>query len=156
MKLDKFTWAVMGVIALLIVAAVVSVTRSSGASVEETAYLEEDSPEAPVHNAFVALQRGDRTRAREQYSQGILGELDGEQGWDPFSNAMGDRSARRMRIVAVEPDAEDADRALVSFVIDTYSRGGLFGAGNTWSREGTVEVVREEGTWKINAQEFFY
>lgn len=156
MKLDKFTWAVIAVIALLIVAAVVSVTRSSGAAVDEMTYLEDNSPEAPVHNAFVALQRGDRTRAREQYSQTILDELGGEKGWDPFSGNMGDRSARRLRIVAVEPDAEDADRALVSFVIDTYSRGGLFGAGNTWSREGTVEVVREDGTWKINAQEFFY
>ncbi|RIK35631.1 MAG: hypothetical protein DCC57_23170 [Chloroflexi bacterium] len=156
MKLDKFTWAVIAVIALLIVAAVVSVTRSSGAAVEETAYLEDNSPEAPVHNAFVALQRGDRTRARAQYSQAILDELDGEKGWDPFSGTMGDRAARRLRIVSVQPDAEDADRALVSFVIDTYSRGGLFGAGSTWSREGTVEVVREEGVWKINAQEFFY
>ena len=64
--------------------------------------------------------------------------------------------ARRLRIVAVQPDPDDPDRALVTFVIDTYSRGGPFGAGSTWSREVTVEVVREEGAWKINAQEFFF
>lgn len=156
MKLDKFTWAVIIVIVLLVAAAIVSVTRSGNVAADTVTYLEDNNPETPVHNAFVALQRGDRTRAREQYTQSVLDELGGEKGWDPFSGNMADRSARRMRIVAVEPDAEDADRALVSFVIDTYSRGGLFGAGNTWSRDGTVEVIREDGAWKINAQEFFY
>ncbi len=155
MKIDKFTWAVVAVIALLVVAAVISVTTSGGAS-DEVAYLEDGSPEAPIHNAFVALQRGDRTRARAQYSQEVLDQLDGEQGWDPFSQTMSGQSARRMRITTVEPDPEDPDRALVSFVIDTYNRGGLFGAGNTWSRAGTVEVVQEEGVWKINTQEFFF
>ncbi len=156
MKLDRFTWAVIAVIALLIVAAVISVTRTIDVAVEEVAYMDEDSPEAPVHNAFVALQRGDRTRAREQYSQEVLDNLDGEKGWDPFSSNMGSRSTSRLRIVAVEVDAEDSNRALVSFVQDFYNQGGPFGAGNTWSREGTVEVVREGGGWKINAQEFFF
>ena len=67
-----------------------------------------------------------------------------------------DTTARRLRIVEVETDPADENRALVTFVQDTYSQGGLFGGGNTWSRRGVVEVVREEGEWKINAQEFFY
>lgn len=156
MKLDKFTWAVIAVIAVLLVAAVISVTRTGNVAADEISYMEENTPEAPVHNAFVAMQRGDRTRAREQYSQDVLAALEEQQGWDPFSQTTSGRMARRLRIVAVEPDPEDPDRALVTFVIDTYSRGGPFGAGSTWSREVTVEVVREEGAWKINAQEFFY
>jgi hypothetical protein len=61
-----------------------------------------------------------------------------------------------MRILKNEPATDDPDRALVTYLLDNYSQGGLFGSGSTYSREGTVEVVREEDGWKINTQEFFW
>jgi hypothetical protein len=155
MKLDKFTWTVIGVVLLLIVAAIVTVSRTGGKGVETPTYMDEDTPEAAVHNAFIALQQGDRTRAEAQYSQAVRDDIEGQSGWDPFG-ARPTNTASRLRITNVEIDDEDPNRALVSFVQDTFSRGGLFNAGSTWSREGTVEVVQEEDGWKINTQEFFF
>jgi hypothetical protein len=157
MKLDKFTWAVIAVVLLLLVAAIVTVTSTRGSGWADVAYVDDNQPESPVHNAFVALQRGDRTRARAQYSQAVLADIDNERGYDPFSGRAGDQASRRLRIVGVEIDPDNPDIALVTFVQDTYTRGGgLFGAGNTYSQQRTAEVIREDGQWKINAQEFFW
>lgn len=156
MKLDKFTWAVIGVVVLLLVAAVVTVNATGGAGVDTQEYMALDTPEAPVFNAFLALQRGDLTKAREQYSQEVLEELD-DSNYDPFSGrSTTSTSSQRMRILKSEPASDDPDRALVSYLLDSYNQGGLFGSGSTYSREGTVEVVREDDGWKINTQEFFW
>ena len=155
MKLDTFTWGVIAVVAVILVAAVLTVNLTGGAGLEALDYITDDVPEAPVMNAFLALQQGDITRARTQYSQAVLDEIGGEKGYDPFSNRGAGQSSR-LRIIEVQPIEDDPDRALVTFAVDTYSRSGPFGSGNSWTREGTVEVVREDDAWKINSQEFFW
>jgi hypothetical protein len=156
MKFDKFTWAVIGVVVLLLVAAVITVNVTGGTGAETREYLPLDTPEAPVYNAFLAFQRGDLTMARQQYSQQVLEEFS-KDGYDPLAGRTSSSStSQRLRITKTDVVADDPDRALVSFVQDTYNQGGLFGSGSTWSREGTIEVVREEDGWKINAQEFFW
>jgi len=155
MKLDTFTWGVIAVVAVILVAAVLTVNLTGGAGWEALDYITDDVPEAPVMNAFLALQQGDITRARTQYSQAVLDEIGGEKGYDPFSNRGAGQSSR-LRIIEVQPIEDDPDRALVTFAVDTYSRSGPFGSGNSWTREGTVEVVREDDAWKINSQEFFW
>jgi hypothetical protein len=156
MKFDKFTWTVIGVVVLLLVAAVITVNVTGGTGAETREYLPLDTPEAPVYNAFLAFQRGDLTMARQQYSQQVLEEFS-KDGYDPLAGRTSSSStSQRLRITKTDVVADDPDRALVSFVQDTYNQGGLFGSGSTWSREGTIEVVREEDGWKINAQEFFW
>ncbi len=156
MKIDKFTWSVIGVVVLLLVGAVVTVNVTGGAGVQVQEYLPLDTPEAPVYNAFLALQRGDLTKAREQYSQQVVGELE-KDGYDQLAGrTTSTTSSQRLRILKTEPIPDDPDRALVTFVQDTYNQGGLFGSGSTWSREGTVEVVRADDGWKINTQELFW
>ncbi len=157
MKLDKFTWTVIGVVVALLVIAVITVNVTGGAGLQAQEYMTNDTPEAPVFNAFLALQRGDLTMARAQYSQAVLNEFTREGGFDPLTGrSISSNTSQRLRITGTEMIADDPERALVSFVQDTYSRGGPFGSGSSWSREGTVEVVREDGMWKINAQEFFW
>ncbi len=51
LKLDRFTLIVIGVVVALIVAAIITVNRTSG-SQSQAAYLTEDSPAAAVYNAF--------------------------------------------------------------------------------------------------------
>lgn len=156
MKLDKFTWVVMGIVALLLVAAVITVNRTGGAGIESQEYKPLDTPEAPVYNAFLAIQRGDLTKAREQYSKTVLAELNKDKNYDPFAGrGSSSGSSQRLRILKTEP-ADDPKRALVSFVVDSYNQGGIFDTGSTYSRDGTLEVVQEDGGWKINTQEFFY
>jgi hypothetical protein len=155
MKLDKFTWAVIGVVLLLLVAAVVTVNVTGGQGVEAQEYRTQDTPEAPVYNAFLALQRGDVTKAREQYSEAILEQFQ-KDNYDPFVGRTNSASSQRLRILKTELVPDDPDRALVTFMQDTYNQGGPFGAGSTWSREITVEVIREDGVWKINTAEYFW
>ena len=157
MKLDKFTWGVIGVVVVLLLVAVVTVNATDGAGMMAQEYVALDTPEAPIYNAFLALQRGDLTRARSQYSAQLLDDLRTNQpGYDPFSNRSYVTSSQRLRVVRTTPAADDADRALVLVTVDTYNRGGPFGAGSTWSRDLTLEVVREPDGWKLNSQEFFY
>lgn len=158
MKLDKFTWIVIGVVAALLVAAVVTVNVTGGVGTETQEYLPQDTPEAPVYNAFLALQRGDVTTARAQYNPDMLENMKKEQGgYDPLLNRgnMGN-TKQRMRVTKVELVPDDENRAIVTATIDTYNDSGPFGAGSTWSREVTVEVVHQEDGWKLNSQEFFY
>jgi hypothetical protein len=148
---------VIGVVLVLLVAAVVTVNLTGGAGAQTQEYMPLDTPEAPVYNAFLALQRGDLTKAREQYSQQVLDDFGKDQSYDPLAGrATSTNSSQRLRITKSEPVPDDPDRALVTFVQDTYYQGGPFGAGSTSSREGTVEVIREEDGWKLNAQELFW
>lgn len=155
MKIDWFTWGIVAIVVALLVAAVVTVNLTQGQGLAEQQYIEGDIPEAPVFNAFLALQQGDIFKARAQYSQRVLDDMN-KNDYDPFAGRAGDRNARRLRIDKVEVDPDNPDRALVSFIQDNYSNSGLFGSGETWSRTGAVEVVREDGQWKLDAQEYFY
>ena len=155
LRLDKFTWIVLALVALLLVAAVVTVSRTG--SQQAQTYRTDDSPETPVVNAFVAFQTGDMAVARRQYSAQVLKDVDSDTGYGPLRGEpyYGDDS-RRLRLVTTRVDDQNPDRAYVTFAIDNYSTGGLFNQGQTWSSDRVVEVVREDGAWKLNAQEFFY
>lgn len=157
MKLDKFTWAVIGVVLLLLVAAVITVNMTGGEGVESRQYLANDQPEAPVYNAFLALQRGDITKAREQYSQAVLAEFRKDGNYDPLLGRSSSQFGnRRLRILKSEVIEDDPNRALVTYALDSYYEGGFLGSGSTSSYEGTVEVIFEDGGWKLNTQEAFW
>jgi len=153
LKVDRFAWIVIGIVALLLIAAIVSVNLAGGE--QQPAYLEEDTPAAPVYNAFLALQQGDITKARSYYSAHALQETKNAPDFPPLESyqSMG---AHRLRITDVRVDETDPDRASVTFTLDTYQNEGPFGSGSTYSSKRTVEVVREDGVWKLNAREFFY
>lgn len=160
MKIDKFTAIVIGIVLVLLVAAIVTVNRSGDDGDEPVDYVTADSPDAPVQNAFIALQKGDLFTARDQYASRIVDDEKSEYAYGPFGETGGryetGDTARRLRILSVEIDDENPDQALVTFVMDTYSNSGPFGTGSTWSSQRTVEVVREDGVWKMNTPEFFY
>ncbi len=156
-RFDKFTIVILAIVGLLIAAAVVTVNMNTGAETPEN-YRTEDAPETPVFNAFLALKSGDIAMARAQYSQQVLEEAASERGYGPLRGESYGYSdtARRMRVLNVRIDPQDSNRAYVTVAIDVYSTGGIFNSGSTWSSERTVEVIREDGAWKINAQEYFY
>lgn len=155
LRLDKFTLVVLAIVALLLVVAVLTVSRNPEQEVQ--AYQTEDAPAAPVVNAFLALQNGDLAMARKQYTLEVLDRDEKDPAYGPLhgQSNYGDAS-RRLRIVETRMDPDSADRAYVTAAVDTYSTGGLFSSGSTWTNERVVEVVREDGAWKINVEEFFY
>ena len=159
MKIDKFTAVIIGIVLLLLIAAVVTVNLTGNGEPAGEAYLTEDAPGTPVHNAFVALQKGDLFTAREQYSARVLDEESPDYAYGPLGGTGTYETAdstRRLRILSVELDDTNPDQALVTFVQDTYRSDGPFGSGSSWSNQRTVEVVREDGVWKLNTPEFFY
>lgn len=155
LRLDKFTIAVLAVVAVLLVAAVITVSRSQ--SQANQPYRTEDAPATPVVNAFLALQKGDLATARQQYSKQALAAADKDNAYGPLRGQpyYGDTS-RRLRLVEARIDPNDPNRAYVSVAIDNYATGGLFNSGSTYSSDRMVEVVREDGAWKINVEEYFY
>lgn len=155
LRLDKFTLIVLAVVGLLLVAAVVTVSRGK-APTEET-YRTEDVPETAVVNAFLALQKGDLAKARDQYTESVLGRVEKDPGYGPLRGQAyyGDTS-RRLRITETRIDPDDPNRAYVTAAVDNYSTGGLFNSGSTYTSERVVEVVREDDAWKINVEEYFY
>jgi hypothetical protein len=88
----------------------------------------------------------------------VLRDVDTQEGYyGPLRGSYySDQTARRLRILKSELDPKNPDRAYVTAAVDTYAGGGLFDSGSTWSSERVVEVVREDGVWKINTQEYFY
>jgi hypothetical protein len=154
LKMDRFTWAVVIVVVLLLVGAVITLSLTGGRGSQSAEdYLLADSPEAVVHNAYVAMLSGDVTRARQYYSTAILESEESmfKNRFDSFY--VGDRN-QRLRILTVERQSEES--ALVTIALDTYSTGGLFDGGSTWTQRQTLPLVREEGSWKIDSMVFFY
>jgi hypothetical protein len=156
---DKFTIAVLVVVGVLLAAAIFTVSRTNNSS-EPAAYLTEDAPATPVVNAFLAFQDGDIPKARAQYSEEVLARVDSTEAGS-YGPLRGENygytdANRRLRVLKEQIDDTDPDRAYVTVAIDTYNTGGLFSSGDTWSSERVVEVVREDGAWKINGEEYFY
>ncbi len=154
MKLDKFTWIILAVVAALLIAAVISVNRAAP-SAGEPGYQTDDSPAAPVYNLFLALEAGNIAGARRYYTEAALAEMDKTGGMGPLESYRPNGS-QRLRITDVSTDDAEPDRAYVTIVIDTYDNNGLFGSGSSYSYERTVEVVREADEWKIADPEYFY
>lgn len=154
LKMDRFTWAVVVVVVLLLVGAVATLSLTGGQGNQSVeAYLPEDSPEAAVHNAYVATTRGDANTARQYYSTEVL-ESDEGMFRNRFDNFYPQNRNQRLRILSVERQGEDS--ALVTVAIDNYSAGGLFDSGSTWTQRQTIPLIREEGRWKIDSQVYFY
>ena len=154
-KMDKFTWAIILIVILVLAAAVITVNLTGGEGWGEASYLDENTPEAAVHNAFVAFMNQDYAKARQYYATEVLAD---DKRTDPFPGGRevygpGDTN-RRLRIKGVS--YIDADESMVTIIIDYYYTSGLFSGGNTWSTERVVKVLQEEGEWKIGANEFFY
>jgi hypothetical protein len=155
LRLDKFTLVVLAVVGLLLVAAVITVNRGSAPS--EQAYRTDDTPETPVVNAYLALQKGDLAKARQQYTQAVLDRTEKDPGFGPLrGQTYYGGPSRRLRVTETRMDPDDPNRAYVTAFVDNYSTGGLFDSGSTYTTERVVEVVREDEAWRINVEEYFY
>ena len=155
MKIDKFTWVVIGVVLALLVGAIVTLSLAGGREPDTSTYLDEDSPAAAVHNAYMAFLQNDPTRARTYYSADVLADADEDDSFENrFSTYYGSTRNQRLRILDVEM-REDGS-ALATVAIDRYTSGGLFDSGSTWTQRQTVPLVREDGQWKIDTLLLFY
>lgn len=153
-KMDKFTWVIIIAVMVVLVAAVITVNLTGGEGWGVATYLDEETPEAVVHNAFLAFLNQDVAKARQYYTVEVLeGDLKRERFPGERYSDYTDNTNQRLQIKDVNHVADG--EAMVTVVIDYYSSGGLFGGGNTWSRERMLKVIQEEEEWKIDTSEFF-
>ena len=152
-KIDRFTWGIILGVLLLMAGAVIMVAATGGRDWQTDDYLNEDTPQAVVHDAFLAFVRNDPDVAVSHYSQRVR---DGEGKNDPLAERFNyyDPSRRTRRLRILEVDISD-DRAFVTLAIDRFNPGGLFDSGISTYRR-TVPLVREDGAWKIDTAEVFY
>ncbi len=156
LRIDKFTWIVIGVVLLLVVAAIFTVNSTAGQNDAPASYRADDSPSTPVYNAIVAVQLGDVARARAEFTQETLDAIE-KNGYDPIANAANsyanNSSSQRTRIL----DVSDVigDEASVTIAEDNFGGGGLFGR-STYTNQRIIRVVRENGQWKIAENSLFY
>lgn len=152
--MDRFSWIVIGVVGVLLLAAVgVATLRPAQNETAQEVYLEEDTPEAVVHDMYVAFLKHDVVRMKGYFSQRVRENFEQNQRW-PEIQYYPDTSSRRMRIVTVEIQGQD--RAMVTMDIDNYSPGGLFSSNNVWTNRQLLSLVREEDSWKIDSENFYF
>ena len=154
MKIDRFTLGIILGVLLLVVGAVITIAFTGGRGWQSADYLNEDTPEAVVHDAFLASVRNEPDVAMSHYSRDVLEDEDNVRFRERFTYYDSGRSARRLRIQNVDIN-EEGDKAYVSVAIDNYRQGGLFDSGTSTHRR-TVPLVREDGAWKIDTDDLFY
>lgn len=156
LRFDTFTWIIVALVLLLVVAAVVTVNLTSGQADAPLAYRTDDSPSTPVYNAIVAVQAGDVVRARSEFTEEALDRYE-KGGYDPIANAASNfannYAGQRTRIVEVS--GETGDEASVTIAEDSFGGGDLFGR-STYTNQRVIRVVREDGRWKIANNNLFY
>ena len=157
LRLDRFTIVVLAVVGVLLVAALATVYWS-GPNRQTAEYRADDTRRNTRPQRLPRPAQGRHGQGARTVQRQVLEDIDKQEGYygplrGPYYS---DQTARRLRILKTEPDPKNPDRAYVTAAVDTYSGGGLFDSGSTWSSERVVEVVREDGVWKINTQEYFY
>ena len=157
LKLDKFTWSIVAIVALLLIGAVITVNMTGGDGYGEPEYLAENSPQAAVFNAFIANKKQDNQALDRYFSKSVLENYAKTNPIDrPYSGPKYyvDQTPRRLRIL--DTKMQGTDKAEVTFSVDRYSSGGPFGSGNTWSNTQTVPVILEDGVWKVDTELFYF
>ena len=154
MKLDRFTLGIIIGVLLLVIGAVITVTVTGGRGWQNAEYLNEDTPEAVVHDAFLAFVRNEPDVAMKHYSRDVLDDEDKIHFRERFNHYDSSRSARRLRILDVDINDEN-DKAYVNVAIDNFRQGGLFDSGTSTYRR-TIPLVREDDAWKIDTDDLFY
>ena len=154
LKIDRFTLGIILGVLLLIVGAIITVVATGGRGWQSDDYLNENTPSAVVHDAFLAFIRDEPDVAMSHYSQEVLDDERDPPFRERLSYYDSDRRARRLRILNVDINDDD-DKAYVSIAIDNFYQGGLFESGTSTYRR-TIPLVREDGAWKIDTEEFLH
>ena len=76
MKIDRFTLGIILGVLLLVVGAVITIAFTGGRGWQSADYLNEDTPEAVVHDAFLATVRNEPDVAMSHYSRDVVEDED--------------------------------------------------------------------------------
>ncbi|MBI3965153.1 MAG: DUF4878 domain-containing protein [Chloroflexi bacterium] len=143
---DWFLYAIVGGVLLLVLLGLGTVL--AGERPEE--YVSGDAPADVVRNYYVAIQRGDLSRAYDYLSASTRAQTKYEE-FVQRTGYRGTSRAPRARL-RVEDTKIEGDTATVSVVVTRASRGGPFGmfGSDEWSNSRAIVLRRESGQWRIS------
>lgn len=148
---DKFLIGiVVGIVALVIVAFVVTLVRP------EPTYQPEDTPKGVTHNYLLALQKGEYERAYGYLSSALTGY---PASVDEFADAITDYSWQ-FRLdadttLAVESAREVGSRVVVQVRESRFYGGSLIGNSQSVTLFD-VKLELEDGAWKIVDADYYF
>jgi len=151
--IDRFLATVLGVIALIVLLAIVLVWRSPAG--RELEYSPGSSPEDVVHNFIVAVKKGNEERAKSYLSPEVLADIEKrEERGSVLVRTNSRLSSSGMRVVV---ELEDVEEGLATVNVDiTYFASdapplGLFAIfdDNQYSLASVVRLRQFDGEWKI-------
>ena len=144
MKQDRFLMVILGVIAALVVIALVLFFVRQGSQ----AYGTDSSPEGAMRNYVIALQKGDLQKA---YS--YLAEGDNKPAYLAFQQALATRQ--------VDPTSASLQigKALIladgsASVTLTLLHNNNDPFGSTYTDQQTATAVKQNGIWKLNSMPY--
>jgi hypothetical protein len=139
MKPDRFLWALLIGIGVLVVAAVGLFFLRRGGQ----AYGPDDTPENVLRNYALALQKLDYTRA-----YALLQDAEGKPDFEPFRAYFLTRAADPSSVgLSIQGSTVTGDQAVVEVVV-LYNDSGPF--VDTNRSPGSALLVRDaSGAWKI-------
>lgn len=147
---DKFLWAIVaGIILLVVVAFIVIMRRPS------PEFLPAGSPESAVHNYLLALQLGDYERAYSYLSPDIAYPADVNEFFDSLNRRPWEFSGTDNYSLVVEASDPVSAGSVAVTVRLIYSNNTLFGSGD-YSETFTMRVEETADGWKLVSGDRFW
>ena len=143
MKDDKFLIGIVaGIVVLVVVALAVVIMRAP----QNEEYLDSDSPEAVVHNYFLAIQRKDYEKA---YSY-LADDLQSKPNLDEFIRVVDNNARNQETSLSIGETRLGDAHTQVDVVLTTYRQGGIFDSNSYTSRETAfLRATNGGNTWKL-------
>jgi len=134
-----------GILVLVVVAVAAVVLLGSRGAVD----LPADSPEGVVQRHLAAHEKGDHEEAWGYFSADVQEEMP----LDTYRRTAGEFGAYRdfgSRRILFDESEVDGDRARVHLTVEEFYDGGPFGGGETFRSGRVIDLVREDGAWRID------
>jgi hypothetical protein len=145
MKQDKFLMAILGVIAVLVVAALGLFFVRQG----QQSYLDQNTPSGVVHDYILALQKGDFQRAYN-----TLYEAADKPTLFAFKQTFAnDQLGISTSAAQVSDEQVTGDQAVVNVIL-TQNQSSPF--SQPYQNSQPAELIRQNGTWKIKSAPYPY
>lgn len=144
----QLTIIVVAVLALLAVTVAVVLLAGRNGTTEYPA----DTPEGAFQRYLAAYEEGDYETAYGYFSERVREDVT-LADFRSFSGAFGPMAtSHRVMLDESSADSGDSDRTRLRLIVEYYFEGGggLYGGSGSFQQPLEVNMVREDGEWRID------
>jgi hypothetical protein len=142
MKQDKFLYAILaGIILLVVLSVVVVLVRAPGSE----QYQPDDTPAGVAHNYFLAIQRNEYERAHSYLSDQLRNKPD----LDQFITDIGNNSADQEAALKLGNVSQSGQYTEVEVVVTNYRAGGIFDSNRYATTDMAILRQDSNGRWRL-------